>query len=251
MNRRLLLALGGLCLLLLLSGCMGFGQSTSDAGLAEEAAYDWGQDVDVSVDLDDRQYTAVYHIENVSELRVYQSTRYGTEHPVSVRAVQFKHTNGTVVNASEIAIRETRSAVYIAPPADEGELAYTAPKQSKSFTTPVTMAGSWEVTIPEDHRVDNRILGTVRPGGSEQTVEDTHVTVRWNELSSGTVRIEYYLARDVYLFLGLLGAAALAGGGGIAYVYREMIQLRKRRSELGLDLDDGDDEGGWRPPGFR
>lgn len=228
---------------------MSLGQSTSESGLAQEAEYQWEQEADVTVDLTEDQYTAVYQVENVSEIRVYQSTRYGTEHPVSVRAVQFRHPNGTIVNASEIGVRETRSAVYISPPADSGELAYTVPKQSKSFSTPITMSGSWEVTVPEGHRVDNMVLGTVRPGGSEQTISDDRVTIRWDELGSGTIRVEYYLARDVYLFLGLLGAAVLGGGGGIAYVYREMIKLRRRRQELGLDLTDEDD--GWRPPGFR
>lgn len=244
MNRRLLVGIGAFVLLIVLAGCLG---ATSESGLTEDASYDWETDSTVTIDLDEGAYTAVIQIEETEEFRVYQSTRYGTEHPVGVRSVQFRYPNGTVVNASEIGIRETRSSVYIDPPAQNGTIAYTASKQSKEFTSPVLRSGDWEIILPEGHRVDNMILATVRPGGYNEEVIDDRVHLTWDELASGQIRIQYYLARDLYLFGGLILAAGIAGAIGIGYVYRQILNLRRKREELGLDLD-MDDEFGRDPP---
>ena len=249
MNRRLLLAVGVVLVLVGLSGCLGFGGTTSEAGLHEDATYDWETGADVTIDLDGGSYTAVLRLDGHDEIRLYQRTRYGTEHPISVRGVQFQYPNGTVVNASEIDVRETRNSVYVTPPSDEGALAFTGSKQSKRFNVPVFVEGSWEVIVPEDHRVDNVVLATVRPGGYETEMVDDRVHITWSDLDSRTVRVDYYLARDLYLFGGLVAGAAIAGAIGIGYVYRQIHQLRREREELGLDFEIDDEDG--PPPGRR
>lgn len=248
MNGRMVLTVGGFAVLLVLSGCLG--GATSESGLDQDAAYDWDTDADVTIDLSEDSYTAVMEIEEIDELRIYQSTRYGTEHPVGVQAVQFRYPDGTIVNASEIGVRETRNSVYLEPPAENGTIAYTASKQSNEFTSPTLVDGSWEIIIPEGHRVDNLVLGTVRPGGYDSEMVDDRVHVTWEELSGDRIRIQHYLARNLYLFAGLVLAASLAGAVGIGYVYREIRKLRAERAELGLDVDTGDDFDRGPPPGM-
>lgn len=252
MNRRLLVGLGGIILLIVLAGCTSFGGATSESGLAENTTYDWDTETDVVIDLDEGEYTAVYDIENQSSISIYQSTRYGTEHPIGVRGVQFRYPNGTVVNASAIEVSESRSAVNLDLPAENGQLAFTAPKRSNQFALPVFIEGSYTVKVPEGHRVDNMILATVRPGGYESELVDDRVHLTWADLTSSSLRVEYYLARDLYLFAGLIVTAIFAGGIGIGYVYRQILQLQREREELGLDVDvDDDPTQKGPPPGMR
>ncbi len=250
-SRRLLLAILLGVGLIWLSGCTGFGQATSEEGLLADATYDWDTAANVTIDLGEDSYTAVIDIEERSSIRIYQTTRYGTEDPIPIRAVQFRYPNGTVVNATEVGVSESRSAVSLDLPADEGTLAYTAPKRSKHFSTPVFVEGSWEVVVPAGHRVDNMILATVRPGGYDTQVVDDRVHITWEHVSSRTVRVEYYLARDAYLFGGLVIVAAVAGLAGVGYVYRQILALRAKRQEMGLDIDIDDDSGRNPPPGMR
>lgn len=249
-TRRRLVILAVLAILAL-GGCTTFGGATSEAGLTEDAGYDWGTEADVEYDLAAGEYTAVYAIENRSSISIYQTTRYGTEDPIGIRAVQFRHPNGTVVNASEIGVSEDRSSVDLDLPADEGQLAFTASKRSKEFVIPVFVEGSHTVKVPADHRVENFVLGTVSPRGYETETVGDRVFVRWGDLASGSIRVEYYLARDVYLFAGLIGMAAIAGVLGIGFVYRQIQQLRREREALGLDVETGDDGGKGPPPGMR
>lgn len=250
MNNRLLAGLIGVIALLIISGCLGLGGTVSDSAAAENATYDWDRDVDAAIDLYDDEYTAVFRLDNSSELRVYQSTRYGTEHPVGVRAVQFKYPNGTIVDSEHIDISETRSSVYLDVPEENGKVAFTASKQSKQFSIPSLVEGTWEVSVPPDHRVDNLVLGTVRPRGYSTEMRGDRVHVIWSDVSGSTVRVDYYLARDIYLFGGLIVVVLVAGAIGIGYVYRQILELRREREELGLDLD-VEDDGRDPPPGLR
>lgn len=247
-TRRRTFAIGLLVVLLFLSGCMGFGSATSEERLLESATYDWDTETDVRIDLGESEYRSVYSMENRSTMRIYQATRYGTEHPVQIRSLQFRYDNGTVVNASAIGVEESRSAVYLDLPAEDGQVAFTAPKRSKSFSTQVFVEGSYEITVPPGHRVDNIVLGTVRPGGYDTELVGDRVHITWEDVTSRSIRVEYYLERDLYLFAGLVVTAAIAGAIGIGYVYRQVQALRRRREEMGLDLDLDDDDDGRRPP---
>lgn len=250
MNRRLRIGIVGLVALFLLAGCSAFGGAASESAVMEDRDYDWETDSDVVIDLGDDAYTAVHTVENQSTVRVYQSNRYGIENPLPIRSVQFRYTNGTVVNASQIDIDETRSSVYLHLPEDHGQVAFTASKRSTEFRTPVFTDGEYTVKVPPGERVDNIVFATVRPGGSEQEIVDDRVHVTWSELSSGSIRVEYYTPRDVYLFAGLVLLAGTGALIGIGYVYRQIQQLRRQREELGLDVDVAEDDSD-PPPGMR
>lgn len=251
MNRRLWLGILGFVVLMSLAGCTAFTGATSESGLMANASYDWETDTDVEIDLGDDAYTAVHTIEGQQRINLYQSNRYGIENPLAIRALQFRYENGTVANASEIGVSETRSAVELTLPAEDGQLAYTAPKRSKEFVTPVFTSGSYTVKVPPDHDVENFVLGTVRPRGADSEVIDGRVHLTWSDISSGSIRVNYYLERDLYLFGGLVIVGSIVAAIGIGYVYRQIQALRRKREELGLDLDMSDDDSRDPPPGMR
>lgn len=250
MKHRLLLGIGALFVLVLLTGCTAFTGATSEAGLGANATYDWDTEADVVIDLEGSSYKAVHRIENRSSITLYQRTRYGTEHPLPVRAIQFRHENGTTVNASAMDVSESRSSVTVSFPAETGQFAYTGSKRSKEYTSPVFTEGSHVVKVPPDHDVDNFVLGTVRPRGGDQTMVENRVHISWDGLSSGSLRVNYYLERDLYLFAGLVVTVSVIAAIALGYVYRQMQQLRRRREELGLDIDT-DDSKRRPPPGMR
>ena len=240
--------------LVVLAGCLGFGGSTTEAGLAQNQTYDWDTDRDVTIDLNESEYRAVYDIENQSQIRIYQSTRYGTEHPIGIRSIQFRHPNDTVVNDSAMGVSESRSSVTVSFPAEEGQFAFTASKRSKQFNLPTFIEGSYEISVPEGFRVDNIVLSTVRPRGYETELVGDRVKIRWDSVTSRSVTVNYYLPRDLYLFSGLIVVVALGGALGASYVWLQIKQLRKRRMELGLDVESEggfDDEREGPPPGMR
>lgn len=250
MNRRRTLAIVGVALLVSLSGCTLLGGTTTNAELFESAEYGWDTDTDVVIDLGEDEYAAIHQIENRSSVRIYHSTRYGIENPIPIRAVQFRHPNGTVVNASAMDISESRSAVNVELPAEEGQLAYIGPKRDKEFQTPAITDGSYTVKVPPGHDVENFILGTVRPRGAETTTVDGRVHVIWDQLGDGTIEVSYYLVRDLYLFGGLVVAASIAALIALGMVYRQIQELRREREEMGIDID-ADDSSDGPPPGMR
>lgn len=249
MNRRLL-ALVSLVALLFLAGCSGFGSMTSEEGLEEEAEYDWDTDADGTIEITDGEYEAIYTVENQSTIRLYESTRYGDDNPIDVRAVQFRHPDGTVVGADEIEIEETRSEVYVHLPAEDGQFAFTSDSQSRNFATEAFVDGSYEVILPPGYRVDNFVLANVRPSGFETELVDDQVHIQWEEMDANAIAVRYYMERDVYLFGGLIVVASLGAAIAGAYVYRQMQELQRKREEAGLDVDIEDDDGG-PPPGMR
>lgn len=251
MNRRLL-AVISLFVLAALAGCSGFGSVTSEEGLREDADYDWDTDADATIEIRDGEYRAVYTIEGRERVRLYQSTRYGDDQPIDVRALQFRYPDGTVVGVEDegLEVEETRSEVYVTLPAEEGQLAFTSDSRTRDFRTDTFVEGSYEVILPPGYRVDNFVLATVRPGGYETELVDDRVHIRWDEVTADTISVRYYLERDVYLFGGLVVVASIGAAIGIARVYRQVKELRRRREEMGLDVDVEDDDR-KPPPGMR
>ncbi len=249
MNRRLL-ALAALLALVTTAGCAGFGSVTDEEGLNEDATYDWDTDSDATITVADGEYRAVYAVENRSTVRLYESTAYGDDNPIDVRAVQFRYPNGTVVGMDEIEVEETRSEVNVHLPAENGQLAFTSDSRSRNFATETFVDGSYEVILPPGYRVDNFVLSTVRPGGYETEIVDDRVHIRWDEMQADAISVRYYLERDVYLFGGLIVIASIGAAIAGAYVYRQMKELRRRREEAGLDVDVEDDDR-KPPPGMR
>ncbi|ADJ15648.1 DUF5803 family protein [Halalkalicoccus jeotgali] len=249
MNRRLL-AFVSLVALVTLAGCAGFGSTTSEEGLNEEASYDWDTDADATINVSGGEYQAVYTVENRSSIRLYESTRYGDDNPIDVRAVQFRYPDGTVVGTEEIDVQETRSGVTIELPAENGQLAFTSETQSNNFATETFVEGSYEVILPPGYRIDNFVLANVRPGGYESETVDDRVHIRWDEMNASVISVRYYLERDVYLFGGLIVVASIGAIIAGAYVYRQMQELRRKREEAGLDVDIEEDDR-KPPPGMQ
>ncbi|KYH25757.1 hypothetical protein HAPAU_24350 [Halalkalicoccus paucihalophilus] len=249
MNRRLL-ALVSLVSLVALAGCAGFGSTTSEEGLNEDANYDWDTDADATIEITGGEYEAVYTVENRSTVRLYESTRYGDDNPIAVRAVQFRYPNGTVVGMDEIEVEETRSEVTVHLPAEDGQLAFTSDTQSRNFATDTFVDGSYEVILPPGYRVDNFVLANVRPGGYETEIVDDQVHIRWDEMNASAISVRYYLERDVYLFGGLILIASIGATIAGAYVYRQIQDLKRTREEAGLAVDIEDDDR-KPPPGMR
>ncbi|USZ68228.1 DUF5803 family protein [Halorussus salilacus] len=258
MNRRLLLGFAALALLALGAGCTGlFGPDEfSDDQLSQEADYDWNTTADVTVNITSDEYRAVYNVSNRSAVETYQRESLGGESPVEVSAVQFRYPNGTVATAEEFEVVKQDDRTVIRPPAEDGKLAYTAPHRGKSFSMPVTVEGSYEVVLPEGMRVGNFLLSQVRPG--EHTTEgpdgtaDGRVHIHWEEVTADTVVVRYYLARDLTIFAGIIGGAALVALVGLAYFRLQIRNLEREREELGLNVDTSDDEfDDGPPPGMR
>jgi hypothetical protein len=98
------------------------------------------------------------------------------------------------------------------------------------------------------------LLSQVSPGNYTTTVEDGRMTIRWANRTDGTLRVQYYLQRDLVLFGGLLLIGLAVAGGGSLYYWRQIRQLESRREDIGLDVEDeGEDDPRDRgpPPGMR
>ncbi|WP_331232486.1 DUF5803 family protein [Natronorarus salvus] len=253
MNRRLTATLA-VAVLLILSGCAGLGSTTSEDGLAAEPTeeYPWESDRDGTIVIGDGEYRAVYRVENQSTVLLYQSTRYGDDRPIPVESIRFQYEDGTVVDydSGEIEVDESRTAVTVELPAEDGKLAYTGSTRSRNFDTRTVVPGSYEVVLPPGYRADNFILGTIRPGGYEQTIEDDRVHLTWEEVGSSTISLRYYQERDVTLFTGLVVVASAGALIALARVRKQIKELQRKREEAGLDIDIEDDRDD-PPPGMR
>lgn len=255
MNTRIALGYLLLAVLVISAGCTGFfGSSEVDEeALSRDASYEWDEtSTDVYVNVTGDQYQAIYTLSGQSEIQVYELAELGEERPIDIGAVQFQYPNGTIVNASEIDVEKRDSRTVIAPPGDTGKVAYTAKQPGgRNFQTPtVVEGGSYEIVLPENTHVGNPFLGTVSPRGYESVRHDGRLHLRWDEVNANSIEVRYYLARDMWLFLGIGALAAVIGFGMIVYLWLQIRQLIRRREELGLDVDiDRDDiDGGGGPP---
>ena len=258
------LALLSVLALVALAGCTGiFGpEEVDDQQLNENATYDWETDTNASITLNRTSYRAVYDIPNNSSYTIYNRDDLGREEGVPVSALRFRFDNGTVISPanSSLTARQTgRSTVIDLPNNSSGQVAYSAPRQGKSFSTPVYVEGyTYAVTLPPGRRVGIPLLSQASPGGYETNVTEAtnRMTVTWSEpVESRTLRVRFYLARDLYVFGGLALVAVLVGGVGTVYYWRQLQEVRRRRQEAGIDLEEEYDEDDFGddgpPPGMR
>lgn len=248
MNRRRL-ALGGLLVLVVLSGCAG-STEVSEEDLSADAEYDWGTNATVAVDVSDASYRTVVNLTNTSTVEIYQRDALGGDGSVRISALQFQYPNGTVVNATEGNLSATLEAerTQITVPAEAGKVGYTAERVGNVFTLPVFTEGSYSVRLPPSTRVGVPILSHGDPGGYETSVADDRMTLQWDGLSEGAISVRYYLQRDLWIFGGIAVISVTLGLGGLVYYLRQIRQLEKRREELGLDVDYEDDPTDDGPP---
>ncbi|WP_336036897.1 DUF5803 family protein [Halobacterium yunchengense] len=221
--------------LALLAGCLGGGPTPSDQQLAKNATYDWDTDADVTVVVEGGKYQTVADVNGTQKFRFAQSSGFGGRNPLFISAVQFRYPNGTVVGADriDVASRDQRTVVEL--PADEGTFAYTANAGSRSATIPLDFEGSHEVVLPGGMRVSFPLFGSVSPGGYEKTVEDNHVHLYWDSLSSATISVSYYLERDLLLFGGVVAVLSAAAIGGVVYYRLRIRRLQRERERSGLE----------------
>lgn len=239
--------------LVVLSGCTAFGGGeVNTQRLGEEASYDWSPDTDARIDIDGDEYTAVYRFENRTEVELFRFFRLNNKRPLNAGGLKFRYSNGTVVNHTAMDIEKTRSRLIVTLPASEGQLAYTAPTRGKRLRLPVIVeGGSYEVVLPPGTRVKYFLIGRVTPGGYDRTIEENRVHLQWSAVDRDRIVVRYYLQRDLYLFAGLVATGLAVAIGGLAYFLLRLRRLRRRREEVGLDVDtEGDDDlgGGGGPP---
>jgi len=252
MNRRHVFALGALLVLAVLAGCFGSSELPED-DLNEEASYDWNTSANATFNLSRSSYAVVVTVPNES-IEVWGEDAIEGDTPVQLRALKFRYPNGTVVNASHdnLSASSDGDRTTIEMPTDEGQVAYTASRSGKSFSTPVVVNGSHEVILPSGARVGIPLLSQTNPGDMESSVSDNRQTLRWEELTDETVSVRYYLQRDLLLFGGLGAIGLLLAIGGSIYYLRQIRTLEQQREEIGLDVDYDDDEfDDGPPPGMR
>ena len=255
--RRSVAVFGLLAVLVALSGCSSvFGPGEPDrARLNENASYEWQADANVSIVLDGSSFAAVYDVSNRSTLEVYRRDQLGQEHSLPISALRYRYPNGTTitVNSSALSVDRTRERTIIAlPNGSAGQVAFTAQRNGKQFTTPVFVEGSHSVRLPRNARVGIPILSGVNPGGYETNVSGDYMTVTWDDVTSDSLTVRWYLERDVLLFSAIIGVAVVVGSGGTLYYYRQIRRLKRKRDEVGLDVGEEDDpRDRGPPPGMR
>jgi hypothetical protein len=272
MTSRRLLAVGALFALVALSGCLGGGGEISEDKLTKDAEYDWDNNVTASYDVttssllsfSSNDYKAVIDVENRTTLELYRSTLFRGDQSVSIRALQFRFPNGTIVDASHdnLTAVEGSDETEIRVPVENGTVAYSANwggasrawgGSPRTWRVQTPVEGSHEVVMPDGARTDLPLFSLTSPSADEKSVEDNRQQIRWDEFSSGSITVRYYLVRDLYLFGGLFLIAGLIGFGGFAYYYRGIKRAREKREEVGLDVEQDDDDVGddGPPPGVR
>lgn len=261
MNRRALATV--LVLILVASaGCTSFfGSGDPDPDeLTADGEYDWDAPANTTFNVSRSQFTAVIAVENRSHVIVHRTDELGTNEPLDLRALQFRYPNGTVVtaNASGLWAEGEGRQTNITLPNRTGQVAFTAPRpNAKRFASPVFVEGSHAVVLPPRTRVGIPLLSRVNPGRYNTTVrDDGRMVIVWNDVERGPIIARYYLQRDVLLFGSIAGILTLVGVVGALYYARQIRVLRRKREEIGLDVemeDEEEDEFDRKgpPPGMR
>jgi hypothetical protein len=258
MSGRKYLALVALVVLVGTAGCstiLGPGEPDPKK-ISENATYDWQVDANATYNVTRNQYQGIIRIQNQSTIELFTRDALGTESRLDVRGLQFQYPNGTVTNVSAQRVNFTGNGkrTVVNPPARVGTLAFTMPRTGKQFNMPTFVQGTYEVTLPQNARVGVPILAQVSPRDYSTTLEDGRVTIRWENVQTRSISARYYLARDLLLFGGLFGILVVAAGVGALYYLRQIRELERRREEVGLDVEDEEDDDvgdSGPPPGMR
>lgn len=256
MNRKVLAVLA-LAAMLALSGCTVFGSNEIDEDqLVGDTTYQWETNATATYNLSDSSssYTAVIEVTNQSELAIHRRSPLRGDESVPVNSLKFRFENGTVVNATHTNLTATRESdqTLLGLPANNGSVAWTAPRDGKSWSVPKFVDGPHQIVLPDGTRVGVPLLSRATPPPDRSTVENNQMTLRWED-PGGPMLVRYYLLRDLYLFASLFAVAAVLGTGGTLYYLREIRQARKKREDVGLDVEYDDDEfdNDDPPPGLR
>ncbi|ELZ33729.1 DUF5803 family protein [Halorubrum tebenquichense] len=258
MNRRFALALAAIALLAVSAGCLGYatggGEVTNETLDAEPPReYDFDTDRDAAFDLStDATYTVVYAIGDREELRLYEPTPYSGDEPMAFEALRYQYPDGEVVNGSEFRARggeieRTTDETWIrfADDMAGGRLAFAGDGSPRRFTMRAYVEGSYAVTLPPGFSTDAPVVGHVSPRDhAVETVGDRDRIV-WDEVTSGSVVVQSYREGDLLVFGVILVVAVVAAVAGTLYFRRQLEALRDRRRDLGLRVNEDDDDDGW------
>ena len=254
---RLVLGIVAVALLLGLAGCSMLFGGISDEELDREQEYDdlRERNATVAIDVEDGgfvsggEFRAVYELEDTDELELYRTQFYRDE-AIDIHAVQYWYPNGTMVTGSELDVDQGRSSTDVRLPADNGTLAFSGSAGRTTFTLPAYVEGSYDVTLPEGHRTSMFLFGSVSPSGYERDVQNDKERLTWEAVDS-TVSIRYYQTRAIPIFFGLTGLVITIGGVALARTYRKYRRVKRKREEVGFDIDVDDDDDRGPPPGMR
>ena len=271
MNRRAL-AVSALVLVVFLSGCTfwGSGGEIDEADLTQEATYNWETNATAAYNLSTTsllsfssdRYQAVIQVEEQDTLQVHRERTFRDDTSLEIESLQFRFTNGTVVNATHQNLTAVEESDYteIRFPAENGSVGFTARwgestwgSYGRSFRIPTFVEDSHEVTLPDGGRVGIPLLSRVTPGSDTETVTGDRLTLHWDDPDSSRLAVRYYQTRDLYVLGTLVGVASVVGIGGVAYYYRQIRRAQKKREDVGLDVDYEDDDFDQKgpPPGMR
>ena len=255
MNRRFALAVAVVALLAVSAGCLGYvtgggevGNETLDAEPPRE--YDFDTERDAEIDLStDSQYTVVYNVSEVDELRLYEGTVYAGDQPLEFEAFRYQYADGEVINGSEFRARggevdRTPDETWIrfAEEMDDGKLAFSAAGSPRRFTTLTYVQGSYAVTLPSGFSTDVPIVGHVSPRSHEIETIDGRDRITWDSVTSGSVVVQSYRETDLLIFGVILVVAVIAAGVGTVYFRRQLEELREKRREMGLGVYEDEEE---------
>jgi hypothetical protein len=271
MDRRLLAAVA-VVLVAGLSGCTAiFGANVDDPeALSADANYEFDTDYDASLVLNRDNYTAVYDVSSKTvgaegEIELYTTDALAVERPLELRGLQFRYPNGTLLrynsdgevvrtdtgeSVDALTVRSTRQRSIVELPAEEGQLAFTTPRNGKQLTVETPVNGSYEVALPPDTDATIPLLSQVRPENDDRREVGDRVILTWENLDTSVLVLRWYLDRDIWLFGGLAAIGTVLGLLGGAYYYLQIQRAKERRETEGIDIDTGDDSDG-PPPGMR
>lgn len=288
-----LLAFGLLAVLAASAGCSTvFGPGSFDEEtLAGEAnttyEYNWTTNRTALLTLEKGSYTAVYAVSNRTtgnregnySFEVYTRDALGTEQPLQIEALRFRHQNGTILRydrrgdgihlvraypngttvaaSGGLAIEKTRKRTVIYIPTNRsGKIAFTAPKNGKQVATPTFVRGSYEMILPAEGRIDLPVLAKIQPQQDSVAMTDGRVHVVWTNVERArSVVVRYYLRRDLLIFGALFAVLVVVGSIGAGYYWLQIRETVRRREEVGLDVETEDDhvsdDDRGPPPGMR
>jgi len=251
-RKRLALGVLALAVLAVTAGCTSpFGGGVDEERLNENATYEWNDSADVYVNVTGGQFKAVYDVSGFEgdEFEMWQPG-IESRNPLPIAALKYRYPNGTTVTAENLTVERKGGATVVTLPQSSGQVAFTARTDEKRLVLPNYLEGSYHVVLPENMRVGFPLFGQVSPGADERELDEStsRVHLRWDELSRN-MNLQWYLARDLWLFAGLVLVLGAIAAGGVAYYMYQIRELERKREDLGLDVSDQEDDRD-PPPGM-
>lgn len=255
MSRRFALAVAVVALLAVSAGCLTYVNDGGD--VANETldadppqAYDFATDRDAVINLSTgTQYTVVYNVSGVDEIRFYRQTPYAGDQPFEFESFRYQYPDGEVINGTEFRARggevdrtPDETWVRFAPEMEGGRMAISAAGSPRRFTTRTYVEGSYAVTLPPGFSTDVPVVGHVSPRSHTIETVDGRDRITWDSVTSGSVVVQSYRETDLVVFGVILVIAAVAAVIGTVYFRRQLTELRERRREMGLGVSDDDEE---------